>query len=130
MKRRLCAGVKVDTHELRLHLICSPVGLGGAPTLYGGRRSHAGGEKYWNSVRRALLREPIQRIGLGGYLHLVQDYPDFCDYIEQVGDEFRTFGSSMREGKPYSIRTKVAVLHYWGKLRSLDAFRTLPWKPI
>ena len=48
----------------------------------------------------------------------MQDYPDFCDYIEQVGDEFRTFGSFHEEGKSYSIRTKVAVLHYWGKLRS------------
>lgn len=115
---RLCAGVKVDTHELRLHPYLFPVGLGGAPTFMEGGDPTLEAKKYWNSVRRALLREPIQRIGLGGYLHLVQDYPDFCDYIEQVGDEFRTFGSFHEEGKPYSIRTKVAVLHYWGKLRS------------
>jgi beta-D-galactosyl-(1->4)-L-rhamnose phosphorylase len=115
---RLCAGVKVDTHELRLHPYLFPVGLGGAPTFMEGGDPTLEAKKYWNSVRRALLRESIQRIGLGGYLHLVQDYPDFCDYIEQVGDEFRTFGSFHEEGKPYSIRTKVAVLHYWGKLRS------------
>lgn len=115
---RLCAGVKVDTHELRLHPYLFPVGLGGAPTFMEGGDPTLEAKKYWNSVRRALLREPIQRIGLGGYLHLVQDYPDFCDYIEQVGDEFRTFGSFHEEGRPYSIRTKVAVLHYWGKLRS------------
>lgn len=115
---RLCAGVKVDTHELRLHPYLFPVGLGGAPTFMEGGDPTLEAKKYWNSVRRALLREPIQRIGLGGYLHLVQDYPDFCDYIEQVGDEFRTFGSFHEEGKPYSIRTKAAVLHYWGKLRS------------
>ena len=116
---RLCAGGgKVDTHELRLHPYLFPVGLGGAPTFMEGGDPTLEAKKYWNSVRRALLREPIQRIGLGGYLHLVQDYPDFCDYIEQVGDEFRTFGSFHEEGKPYSIRTKVAVLHYWGKLRS------------
>ena len=60
----------------------------------------------------------MQRIGLGGYLHLVQDFPDFCDYIEQVADEFRTILGFHGEGAPYSIRTKVAVLHYWGKLRS------------
>lgn len=111
-------GVKVDTHELRLHPYLFPVGLGGAPTFMEGGDPTLEAKKYWNSVRRALLREPIQRIGLGGYLHLVQDYPDFCDYIEQVGDEFRTFGSFHEEGKSYSIRTKVAVLHYWGKLRS------------
>ena len=48
----------------------------------------------------------------------MEDYPDFCDYIEQVADEFRTIGEFHKEGRPYSIRTKVAVLHYWGKLRS------------
>ena len=115
---RLCAGVKVDTHELRLHPYLFPVGLGGAPTFMDGGDPTLEAKKYWNSVRRALLREPVQRIGLGGYLHLVEDYPDFCDYIEQVADEFRTIGEFHKEGRPYSIRTKVAVLHYWGKLRS------------
>lgn len=33
---RLCAGVKVDTHELRLHPYLFPVGLGGAPTFMDG----------------------------------------------------------------------------------------------
>ena len=42
---------------------------GGNPTL--------DAKKYWNNVRRALLRQPIQRIGLGGYLHLTEDFPDF-----------------------------------------------------
>ena len=115
---RLCAGVKVDTHELRLHPYLFPVGLGGAPTFMEGGDPTLEAKKYWNSVRRALLREPVQRIGLGGYLHLVQDFPDFCDYIEQVADEFRTILGFHGEGAPYSIRTKVAVLHYWGKLRS------------
>lgn len=115
---RLCSGVKVDTHELRLHPYLFPVGLGGAPTFMEGGDPTLEAKKYWNSVRRALLREPVQRIGLGGYLHLVQDFPDFCDYIEQVADEFRTILGFHGEGAPYSIRTKVAVLHYWGKLRS------------
>ena len=115
---RLCAGVKVDTHELRLHPYLFPVGLGGAPTFMEDGDPTLEAKKYWNSVRRALLREPVQRIGLGGYLHLVQDFPDFCDYIEQVADEFRTILGFHGEGAPYSIRTKVAVLHYWGKLRS------------
>lgn len=115
---RLCAGVKVDTHELRLHPYLFLVGLGGAPTFMEGGDPTLEAKKYWNSVRRALLREPVQRIGLGGYLHLVQDFPDFCDYIEQVADEFRTILGFHGEGAPYSIRTKVAVLHYWGKLRS------------
>lgn len=115
---RLCAGVDVETHELRLHPYLFPVGLGGLPTFMEGGDPTLDAKRYWNSVRRALLRAPIQRIGLGGYLHLVQDFPDFCDYIEEVGDEFRTFASFHSEGEPYTIRTRVAVLHYWGKLRS------------
>lgn len=115
---RLCAGVDVPTHELRLHPYLFPVGLGGAPTFAEGGNPTLDAKKYWNSVRRALLREKIDRIGLGGYLHLVEPYPDFCDYIEKVADEFRLIRSFHDAGKPYSIRTRVAVLHSWGRLRS------------
>ena len=83
---------------------------GGNPTL--------DAKKYWNSVRRALLRASIDRIGLGGYLHLVQDFPDFVDYIEKISDEFRALKDLHKAGKPYCCKTKVAVLHYWGSMRS------------
>lgn len=115
---RLCAGVEVPVHELRLHPYLFPVGLGGAPTFAEGGNPTLDAKKYWNSVRRALLRARIDRIGLGGYLHLVEGYPDFCDYIEKVTDEFRLIRSFHDAGKPYSIRTKAAVLHSWGALRS------------
>lgn len=115
---RLCAGVDVPTHELRLHPYLFPVGLGGAPTFSEGGNPTLDAKKYWNSVRRALLREKIDRIGLGGYLSLTLPFPDFNDYIEKVADEFRLVRSFHDAGKPYTIKTKVAVLHYWGKLRS------------
>lgn len=115
---RLCSGVDVPTHELRLHPYLFPVGLGGAPTFMEGGNPTLDAKKYWNSVRRALLRQPVDRIGLGGYLHLVEPFPDFCDYIEKVSDEFRTVKSFHAQGAQLSIKTKVAVLHSWGKLRS------------
>ncbi len=115
---RLCSGVDVPTHELRLHPYLFPVGLGGAPTFMEGGNPTLDAKKYWNSVRRALLRQPVDRIGLGGYLHLVEPFLDFCDYIEKVSDEFRTVKSFHAQGAPLSIKTKVAVLHSWGKLRS------------
>ncbi len=115
---RLCSGVDVPTHELRLHPYLFPVGLGGAPTFMEGGNPTLDAKKYWNSVRRALLRQPVDRIGLGGYLHLVEPFHDFCDYIEKVSDEFRTVKSFHAQGAPLSIKTKVAVLHSWGKLRS------------
>ncbi len=115
---RLCAGVDVPTHELRLHPYLFPVGLGGAPTFSEGGDPTLDAKKYWNSARRAMLRVKIDRLGLGGYLHLVEPYPEFCDYIEELTDEFRMIRSFHDAGKPYEIKTKVAVLHHWGKLRS------------
>ncbi len=115
---RLCAGVDVPVHELRLHPYLFPVGLGGAPTFMEGGNPALEAKKYWNRIRRALLRVPVDRIGLGGYLHLTEGFPDFCDYIEQVADEFHMIRDFHQKGKPYTIKTKVALLHYWGALRS------------
>jgi beta-D-galactosyl-(1->4)-L-rhamnose phosphorylase len=115
---RLCAGAKVDTHEIRLHPYLFPVGLGGLPTFMEGGNPTLDAKKYWIHIRRALLREKIDRIGLGGYLHLVEGFPDFVDYIEKISDEFRVINSLHDAGKPYTIPCKVAVLTYWGHLRS------------
>ena len=115
---RLCAGVPVHTHELRLHPYLFPLGLGGAPTFMKGGDPTGDARRYWINIRRAILREPIERIGLGGYLHLVEPYPDFCDYIEKVADEFRFIKQLHNTGAPYKIKTRVAVLHSWGRLRS------------
>jgi len=115
---RLCSGVEVGTHELRLHPYLFPVGLGGAPTFAEGGDPTLDAKKYWNSVRRALLRCPIDRIGLGGYLHLVEDFPDFVAYIAKIADEFRALQALHHSGKPYNCGTRVAVLHFWGRMRS------------
>jgi len=115
---RLCAGVPGLVHELRLHPYLFPVGLGGLPTfMEGGDPTHEA-KKFWNNIRRALLRAPIERIGLGGYLHLVQDYPDFCEYIEKVAHEFRQIKQLHQEGKPTVVKTRIGILHSWGKLKS------------
>ncbi len=116
---RLCAGVRgVKVHELRLHPYLFPVGLGGAPTfMEGGAPAHDARE-YWVHVRRALLREPIDRIGLGGYLHLVETFPDFCSYIEKLAEEFRTIRNLHALGRPMSLGLRIGVLTSWGKLRS------------
>jgi len=115
---RLCAGVDVSIHEIRLHPYLFPVGLGGVPTFAEGGHPKEDAQQYWNSVRRALLRVPIERIGLGGYLHLTENYPDFQDYIEKISDEFRLIQTYHASGKPYTLPQKVAVLHSWGKIRS------------
>lgn len=115
---RLCAGVKTQTHEIRLHPYLFPVGLGGAPTFAPGGNPVKDARDYWLHIRRALLREKIDRIGLGGYLHLTQDFPQFNDYIEQIADEFREIRALHESGAPYVLPVRVAVLHQWGELRS------------
>ena len=115
---RLCSGVPVDTHEIRLHPYLFPVGLGGLPTFMAGGDPTRDARQYWINVRRGLLRAPIDRIGLGGYLHLTEDFPDFQNYIERISDEFRELETFHAEGAPYAMNIHVAVLHYWGYIRS------------
>ncbi len=115
---RLNAAVDVPTHELRLHPYLFPVGLGGLPTFMEGGDPTRDAKIYWNSVRRALLRARIDRIGLGGYLHLTEGFPDFQDYIAKIADEFRTIHTFHENGAPYKLPCRVAVLHSWGSLRS------------
>ncbi len=116
---RLCAGVDaVDVHEIRLHPYLFPVGLGGAPTFMEGGNPTRDAKVYWKNVRRALLRAKIDRIGLGGYLSLTIPFPDFQDYIEEIANEFRFIKELHNSGKPYTLKPKIAVLTFWGKLRS------------
>jgi len=71
----------------------------------------------WVTSRRALLRKPIDRIGYGGYLKLVLDFPDFTDYIAQICNEFRLIYQNTKNATPYCVKT-VAVLNAWGAVRS------------
>lgn len=114
---RMCAGVPAQTHELRLHPYLFPTGLGGAPTFAEGGDPTRDARQYWVSVRRALLRAKIDRIGLGGYLHLVEKYPDFVDCIAQLAREFRALRELHNSGAPYTLPLKVTVLHSWGAFR-------------
>ena len=116
---RLCANAEgIDTRELRLHPYLFPTGLSGEPTFAEGGNPTLDAKRFWQSIRRALLREPVDRIGLGGYLHLVEPFPEFCDYIESVTDEFRMLKDLHKEGAPYNLPCKVAILTAWGSLRS------------
>jgi beta-D-galactosyl-(1->4)-L-rhamnose phosphorylase len=118
---RLCAGVQgVRTKELRLHPYLFPTGLKGEPTFMEGGNPALDAKRFWANIRRGLLRVPIDRIGLGGYLHLVQDFPDFVDTIEHITNEFRTLKQFHADGAPYTVPLKVVVLTAWGKWRSWD----------
>ena len=115
---RLCAGAEVPTHEIRLHPYLFPVGLGGLPTFAEGGHPEKDALDYWRSARRALLRQCVDRIGLGGYLHLTIGQPAFVDTIERIAVEFRKIKALQQAGPAYALPIRVAVLHTWGALRS------------
>lgn len=115
---RLCAGVNVPVHEIRLHPYLFPVGLGGAPTFMEGGDPARDAKAYWRQVRRALLRRPVERIGLGGYLHLTEGFPDFADAVAAIADEFREIKALHSCSAVHALPLRVAVLTAWGKLRS------------
>lgn len=116
---RLCADTPhVITHEIRLHPYLFPTGLKGEPTFAPGGDPTSDLWRYWVQVRRALLRKPVDRIGLGGYLHLVEPFPDFCDAVATVSEAFEEIKSIHEKGAPRVLPGKVAVLTAWGALRS------------
>ena len=115
---RLCAGAQVPVHELRFHPYLFPVGLGGLPTFMEGGHPEKDALVYWLHVRRALARQCVDRIGLGGYLHLTIGQDAFNDTIEEMGIEFRRLKELHAHGAPAELPITVSVLHTWGALRS------------
>ena len=115
---RLCAGAQVPVHELRFHPYLFPVGLGGLPTFSEGGHPEMDAEAYWLHVRRALARQCVDRIGLGGYLHLTIGQDAFNDTIEEMAKAFRHLKDLHAQGAPAELPLTVAVLHTWGALRS------------
>ena len=71
----------------------------------------------WINARRAVMRNPVDRIGYGGYLSLAYKFPKFVDCVEKIAEEFRNIYDIAKNGKPYCA-IKVAILNSWGKLRT------------
>ena len=115
---RLAGGVKTKVHELRLHPYLFPTGVDGSPSFLADGNPKLEAQNIWREIRRGILRVPVERIGLGGYLHLVRRKPEFVEYIEEISDEFRLLRELHKGGKPLCLKPRVAVLHFWGSLRS------------
>lgn len=74
-------------------------------------------KKNYLSERRGLLKKPIDRIGFGGYLKLVDAYPNFQQLVKKVCDEFRTIKENVDSNGSYNT-VKVGVMSYWGRQNS------------
>ena len=115
---RLCAGADIPVHELRFHPYLFPVGLGGLPTFSEGGHPERDAVAYWLHVRRALARQCVDRIGLGGYLHLTVGQDAFNNAVRDMAVAFRVLKALHAKGAPAELPITVAVLHAWGSLRS------------
>ena len=123
---RLCAHARgVKTHELRLHPYLFPTGLKGEPTFKEGGNPTLDAKNFWIDARRGLIRVPIDRVGLGGYLSLVQGFPDFVAYIADLAQEFRLLKSFHEGDRPYVAPFKVRV----GRLARVDLLRPFHPRP-
>jgi 1,3-beta-galactosyl-N-acetylhexosamine phosphorylase len=78
----------------------------------------AAAQQVWVRARRAIIRRPADRIGWGGYLSVPMKRPKYMAHIADVCREFREI--LMDSGKSLSRKTpgRVAILNYWGKMRS------------
>ncbi|GAA0591549.1 1,3-beta-galactosyl-N-acetylhexosamine phosphorylase [Virgibacillus siamensis] len=86
-------------------------------TFYEGNNPVVEANENWLTARRALMRNPLDRIGYGGYLSLAYKFPEFVNYVEKIANEFRGIHETINGVKPYS-GIKVAVLNAWGKIRT------------
>ena len=69
----------------------------------------------WKSIRRGLLKKPIDRIGFGGYLKQIETYQNLIKAIKEVSDEFRTIRDTIGTDGCYT-KARMAVLSYWGRM--------------
>lgn len=72
----------------------------------------------WVKIRRALLREPIDRIGYGGYLSLASPFPDFVEHVADLCEDFRECLRITGRERSRRMPVKVMVLNAWGELRA------------
>lgn len=80
-------------------------------------------EKNWMTARRAMMRNPLDRIGFGGYLSLAAKFPEFIRRAGEICEEFRNIYENVKGKKPLNT-LRVGVLNCWGKLRSWMCFMT------
>ncbi len=72
----------------------------------------------WIKCRRALLVQPMARMGYGGYLELAYRFPDFIAHVDLIAKQFREILEHGAGKGATRASFHVAVLNAWGRQRS------------
>ncbi|EFK96523.1 Lacto-N-biose phosphorylase, partial [sediment metagenome] len=108
----------VPVREIRFHPYFFPKEVTGKPTFCPEGTPTEDLRTYWADIRRACLRVRIDRIGFGGYVSLLEKFPDFVEYVAEVSRQARTIRALHEAGAPYAGPVNVAVLSSWGRTRA------------
>jgi beta-D-galactosyl-(1->4)-L-rhamnose phosphorylase len=65
-----------------------------------------------------MLRAPIDRIGLRGYLNFTEGFPVFVETIVDIADQFRMIKELHQVSEVYTVPLKISILGSWGKFRT------------
>jgi 1,3-beta-galactosyl-N-acetylhexosamine phosphorylase len=72
----------------------------------------------WIQARRAMVQNPVDRIGYGGYPALAVQFPDFITVAKDVAAQFRELHERRAGTQPRRLPRKVAIVNAWGVLRT------------
>ena len=109
---RMIADIPVRETEARLYPYLFP------DVFYEGGDPVGESSSIWIKCRRAMMIQPMARMGYGGYLSLALKFPDFIEHVTEIAGQFRTIWNEAEGKQPYLAPFKVAILNAWGKLRS------------
>ncbi len=109
---RMIADIPVKATEARFYPYFFP------DVFHEGGNPVGESQEVWKKSRRAILRNPVDRMGYGGYLSLAAKFPDFVQHIAEICEEFRSIHNRSKGTKPYAAPFKVGILNAWGKIRS------------
>ena len=70
----------------------------------------------WIKCRRAMMINPTDRMGYGGYLSLALKFPEFIDHVTEITRQFKAIHENRGEIKKAPF--KVAMLNSWGKIKA------------
>ncbi len=108
----------VPVKEIRFHPYFFPREVTGKPTFSEGGEPLNDLKLYWRDVRRACLRVCINRIGFGGMISLLDEYPEFVEYVEELSKQSSAITDLHLEGNVWQAPVTVGILGLWGNLRS------------